>query len=200
MAADFKTALARRRSNYDLSDKSSLTDAQIKELVDYAVLNTPSAFNSQSARVVILLGGEHKKLWEIVRETLRKIVPPDKFQPTDDKINGFAAGYGTLVVCEDQGVIRSLQQEFPLYKDAFPGFSANSTGMLQLALWVMLKDAGMGASLQHYGNLIEKEVQKTWNLGPDYQLIAQMPFGVANSEPEKPEREPIEKQVKLFKS
>ncbi len=198
MASDFKTALMKRRSYYDISDKSSISDEEIKQIIDFATKTSPSAFNSQSGRTVLLLGGQHRKLWEIVRETLRKMVPADKFKPTGEKISGFAAGYGTILFYEDQETIEKLQRDFPLYKDAFPGFSCNSSGMLQLVVWVMLRDAGMGASLQHYGNLIEAEVAKTWNLSPKWRLIAQMPFGVPKSEPDPKEKLPFDQRVKVF--
>lgn len=199
MASDFKTALAQRRSYYDLSNKSPITPDEIKGIIDYAVMFTPSAFNSQSARCVLLLDGQHAKLWEIVRETLRKIVPADKFGPTDKKIDSFAAGYGTVLFYEDWAVIEKLQADFPLYADAMPGFSGNSAGMLQLVVWVMLRDAGLGASLQHYGNLIEEEVAKTFNLDKKWRLIAQMPFGVPTSEPGPKDQMPLDARVKVFK-
>ena len=46
--------------------------------------------------------------------------------------------------------------------------------MHQLAVWTMLEDEGMGASLQHYNPLIDDEVRKVWNLSDDWKLIAQM--------------------------
>ncbi len=199
MASDFKKALMQRRSYYDISDKIPVLDDEIRNILDFATKYSPSAFNSQSARVVLLLGKNHKKLWDIVRETLRKMVPADKFGPTDEKVNGFAAGHGTVLFYEDQATVEKLQKDFPLYRDAFPGFSGNSAGMLQLVVWVMFRDAGMGASLQHYGNLIEAEVAKAWDLDPKWRLIAQMPFGMPNSEPEPKEKLPLEQRLKVFK-
>lgn len=198
MASDFRTALTKRRSYYDISAKSSISNAEIQEIVEYAVLHTPSAFNSQSARVVLLFGENHKKLWEIVRETLRAMVPAEKFDPTDKKIDSFAAGYGTALFYEDWAVIEKLQADYPTYKDAFPGFSGNSAGMLQEVVWVMLRDAGLGATLQHYGNLIEERVANTWGLDPNWRLIAQMPFGIPNSEPGAKEQQPLGERVKVF--
>ena len=198
MSSDFRSALSKRHSYYEIGDKSPISDGAIREIVEFAVNNTPSAFNSQSARTVILFGDNHRKLWEIVRETLRPMVPAANFKPTDDKINSFAAGHGTVLFYEDRATIGKLQTDFPLYKDAFPHFSENSAGMLQLAVWVMLRDAGLGASLQHYGNLIEKEVAKTWNLDENWALIAQMPFGAPLSEPGAKERLPLDQTVKVF--
>lgn len=196
--ADFKTALAQRRSNYGIDSSSPVSDEDIRHIVEYAVTNTPSAFNSQSARAVLLVGEHHAKFWSIVIETLRKIVPAENFQPTDDKINSFAAGHGTVLFYEDQAVIRGLQTSFPLYADAFPGFSQNSAGMVQHVVWIMLREAGLGATLQHYGNLVQEEVAKTWNLPADWLLVAQMPFGGIVAEASVPDRQPIEQRVKCF--
>lgn len=198
MSNDFQTAMKNRRSYYDITADSPISDAQIQEIVNFAMLHSPTPFNCQGGRIVLLLGSQHKKLWDIVRETLRKIVPADKFKPTDDKLNSFAAGHGTVLFFEDQAVIEKLQADFPTYADMMPGFSGNSTGMLQFAVWVMLRDAGLGASLQHYGNLIQDAVADEWKLDKKWKLIAQMPFGKPGSEPGAKEFEPLEKRVKVF--
>jgi Predicted oxidoreductase related to nitroreductase len=198
MESTLRKALVQRRSYYEIDAKSPAGEKEIEEIVDFAVLHTPSAFNSQSARVVLLFREHHKRLWEIVREALRPLVPPEKFGPTDAKIDAFAAGYGTILFYEDQATIEKLQTDFLTYRDAFPGFSANSSGMLQHVVWVMLREAGLGASLQHYGNLIESEVACAWGLDPRWKLIAQMPYGRPLSEPEAKTQMPLSERVKIF--
>ena len=56
-----------RRTHYGLTKQSTIPDAQLKSILETAVKHTPSAFNSQSARVVMLLGKESDKLWDIVK-------------------------------------------------------------------------------------------------------------------------------------
>ena len=56
----------------------------------------------------------HDKLWEITRETLRKIVPADSFSSTDAKIDGFKKGYGTVLFFED-AVLKVFKNSF-LYR------------------------------------------------------------------------------------
>lgn len=80
-------------------------------------------------------------------------------------------------------IVRSLQESFPTYKDNFPIWAEQTDAMHQLAVWTMLEDAGMGASLQHYNPLIDDEVRKAWNLPGDWKLVAQMPFGVPVAQP-----------------
>ena len=135
MAKDFYTAIKDRRSIYGISKELPVAEARIQEIINYAVLHTPSAFNSQSARVVVLFGESHNKLWDLTKETLRKIVPAENFSSTDEKINSFWSGYGTVLFFEDNLVIESLQQQFPLYKDNFPVWSLQSNGMLQFVIW-----------------------------------------------------------------
>ena len=75
MERTFSEALKNRRTYYSITDQSPIPDQEIECIINLAVRHVPSAFNSQSTRVVLLLGKSHKKLWNIVRDALRKIVP-----------------------------------------------------------------------------------------------------------------------------
>ncbi|MBS5822945.1 MAG: nitroreductase family protein [Clostridium argentinense] len=199
MKKEFLTAIADRRTFYGISKESVVSDDRIKEVIEYAVKHTPSAFNSQSARVVLLLGNHHDKLWNITKEALRKIVPTDKFGPTEEKINSFKSGYGTVLYFEDNSVVESLQQQFAIYKDNFPIWSQQSSGMHQLVIWTALENEGFGASLQHYTELIEADVRKEWDIPENWKMIAQMPFGKPTGEPGEKEFQPLEERVRIFK-
>lgn len=170
-------SLSTRRTQYALGKTLPLSNSEVDALVREAVRLAPSSFNSQSSRAVVLFGDESVKLWNLVRETLRAIVPADAFASTDKKMDSFAAGAGTVLFFEDRNVIESLQEQFALYADKFPEFSEQSGGMSQLAVWSALSDAGIGASLQHYNPLIDAAVTKEWNLPESWVLRAQMPFG-----------------------
>lgn len=195
---DLKQLVENRRSYYEIDKKSPISDEQIRQIIEHAVKYVPSAFNSQSARVVLLLGENHDMLWEITRETLRKIVPADSFDSTDAKMDGFKNGYGTILFFEDEAVIEELQEQFSLYKDAFPDWSLQSSGMLQYTIWVAIEGAGLGASLQHYNPLIDDEVKEKWNLPKKWKLLAQMPFGAPKNEPGEKEFAPLDSRVKVF--
>ncbi|MBD9178631.1 MAG: nitroreductase family protein [Odoribacter splanchnicus] len=200
MERNLKEALKHRRSYYAIGSKSLISDAEIEEIIDFAALHTPSAFNSQSARFVLLLGEHHKKLWEIVKETLKKVVAAPAFVTTEAKINkSFASGYGTVLFFNDRIVVEGLQKAYPLYHDKFPEWAMQSAGMQQLAVWTMLEDAGFGASLQHYNPLIDEVVAKEWKLPDSWELLAQMPFGIPSEPPAKKEFKPLEDRVKVFK-
>ena len=199
MTKNFYEAVEGRRSYYAISKDKVTSDQRIQEIVEHAVKYTPSAFNSQTARAVLLLGKHHIKLWDITKEALRKIVPADEFPATEEKINSFSAGYGTVLFFEDHSIVEYLQKEFPLYKDNFPIWSLESSGMHQYNIWVSLELEGYGASLQHYNELIEAEVKKEWNLASSWKLRAQMPFGKPTAHPGEKEFKPLEERIKVYK-
>jgi Predicted oxidoreductase related to nitroreductase len=199
MSKDFFSAVADRRTFYNISKEAVVSDDKIKEIIEKAVKHTPSAFNSQSARVVLLLEKQHDKLWDITTEALRKIVPSDNFSSTEEKINSFKNGYGTVLFFEDVSVVESLQSQFPLYKDNFPIWSQQASGMHQFVVWTGLEIEGFGVSLQHYNEVIEVDVKKEWNIPSNWKLIAQMPFGKPTKEPDEKQFNPLEDRIKVFK-
>ena len=62
MARSFKEAIQHRRTHYGIGNNSPISDNEIHEIIKTAVTHVPSAFNSQSTRIVLLLGESHKKL------------------------------------------------------------------------------------------------------------------------------------------
>lgn len=198
MKDNFINILKKRRSYYVLDKKSPISDDEIVKLVEDAVSFTPSAFNSQSARVVVLFYKEHDQLWDIVTEELRKIVPAERFSPTLEKMLAFKKAYGTVLFFEDQSVIHGLQERFPLYRDVFPVWSNQAAGMLNLVVWTALAENGLGSSLQHYNPIIDAEVAKQFNLPSNWKLIAQMPFGVPTEALKDKAYIPISERVKVL--
>lgn len=172
----------KRRTQYALGRNLKHSPAEIEALVKEAVRLAPSSFNSQSSRVVILFGAASERLWDIVTEALRPVVPAADFAPSKAKMESFAAGAGTVLFYEDQDTVKGLQENFPLYADAFPVFSEHSAGMAQFAVWTALAEVGIGASLQHYQPLIDAAVAKEFGLPASWALRAQMPFGSNEAE------------------
>lgn len=198
MEKNFNQAVENRRSIYAIGKASPVSPERIQEIINHNVKYVPSSFNSQSSRVVLLLNEHHEKLWDITLDELRKIVPADSFSSTESKIKSFAAGYGTILFFEDQAVIEGLQEQFALYKDNFPIWSLQSSGMLQFSIWTELEAEGLGASLQHYNPLIDDQVKAQWKLPNNWKLLAQMPFGNVLAKPQEKEFVPLENRVKVY--
>ncbi|MET3794351.1 putative oxidoreductase (fatty acid repression mutant protein) [Aquamicrobium terrae] len=169
--------LKKRRTQYALGRNLNFTEDALEALIREAIRHSPSPFNSQSSRAVILLGDASQRFWSIVREELRTILAADMLEASLDKINGFAAGVGTILFFEDQQTVHDLQKQWPLYADHFPVWSEQSGGMAQYAVWTTLANAGVGASLQHYNPIVDAKVSETWDVPSSWKLRAQMPFG-----------------------
>lgn len=105
-AANMPSALVdlakNRRTIYQLGKKSSVPDSKIEELVNAAILNVPSAFNTQSTRLIVLLHDQHDRLWDIAIESFEGLVKAGKLpqeiweKQTLPKLLGFKGAYGTV--------------------------------------------------------------------------------------------------------
>lgn len=170
-------SLRKRRSQYSLGRQVTQSQAEIEALIKDAIRLSPSSFNSQSSRAVILFGAQSEKFWELTREALRPLVPAEAFAATEAKLASFAAGVGTVLFYEDQDVVKGLQENFALYADNFPVWSEQSSGIAQGATWTALAEAGIGASLQHYNPVVDESVRREWDIPQGWKLRAQLPFG-----------------------
>ena len=173
----FLDHIKQRRTIYAVGKNVALTPEQIESVIKEAVNHSPSAFNSQTSRIVTLFGESHLQFWNIVRETLRKIVPEAAFEGTNTKINSFAAGYGTVLFYEDQDVVKSLQEQFALYADNFPVWSEHSSAIAQFAVGTALSEQNIGASLQHYNPIVDAEIAEIFDIPANWKLRAQLVFG-----------------------
>lgn len=173
----FLDHIKQRRTIYAVGKNVALTPEQIESVIKEAVNHSPSAFNSQTSRIVTLFGESQLQFWNVVRETLRKIVPEAAFEGTNAKINSFAAGYGTVLFYEDQDVVKSLQEQFALYADNFPVWSEHSSAIAQFAVWTALSEQNVGASLQHYNPIVDAEIAEIFDIPANWKLRAQLVFG-----------------------
>ncbi|WP_100401831.1 nitroreductase family protein [Bacillus sp. FJAT-42315] len=196
---NFYSAVETRRSIYAISKEQTVSDERIQEVVEFAVKHAPTAFNSQSGRTIVLLGQQHDELWDLTKDTLREIVPANQFGPTEEKMEMFKAGYGTILFFEDEAVVKGLQESFPTYADNFPLWSMQSSGMLQYIVWTALEQEGFGATLQHYNPLIDEKVRAKWNVPGNWKLMSQMPFGKPVAPAGDKEFQPMNERVKVFK-
>lgn len=182
MSQTFFELQQKRRSIYAIGKNVNVPKADIVELIKKAVRESPSPFNSQSSRVVVLFGDAHEKVWNMALDILRKIVPAEAFAATEQKINGcFKSGFGTVLFFEDQDVVKGLQAKFPAYADNFPIWSEQASGIAQYAVWLALAEKDIGATVQHYNPLIDEVVAKEWGIPASWRLRAQMPFGSIES-------------------
>lgn len=193
--------LKKRKSNYNLDKNIKVKEEDIIQMVEDVFLYSPSAFNSQSHKAVIVLGDEHDILWEdITLNILLGIVKKEeKIKEVTEKMNSFKNAYGTVLIFEDDDIIKSLQEKFPVFKDNFPVWSEQGSGMATIEMWDALAEMGLGANLQHYNPLIDEKVKKRWNIPSNWNLRAQLVFGNIVEEAEAKEKIDIKERVKVVK-
>ena len=195
---EFFASLKNRRSIYAIDKQVEVKKEDILKVVEEALKFTPSAFNSESQRLVLLFEEKHDEFWEMVKAAIKRVVKAEDFSKSEEKINGFKSGFGTVLFFDDSETTKMLTEKFPLYKENFIKWAVEQNGMLQGNVWVGLESVGLGASLQHYNELIEEEVKKEFGINKNWTLNAQMPFGRVLEIPgEKPKKDLKERLVVL---
>lgn len=175
--SQFLEALKDRRSHYALGRDVKLSEEEITEIIKDTVKSSPTAFNAQSPRAVILYGAAHEKLWNIVEESLKPLTPAEAFPNTQAKIAGFRNALGTVLFFKETDTVKNLQEQFALYADNFPDWAEQSNGIATANVWTALTAAGLGANLQHYNPVIDDAVAKEWDIPANWQLRSQLVFG-----------------------
>lgn len=191
-------SLENRRSHYALSKESGVSDEEVTKIVKRALDLTPSAFNAQTQRAVVLFGENSDTFWDLTREALREVAPAEGFDKTIAKLETFKAGQGTILYYIDTAVVKGLQEQFALYADNFPTWAQQENGMLQLVVWSALADAGLGASLQHYNPVVDAAAAKAFDIPESWTLVAQAPFGKPAGDVNPKETIPAEEKIKVF--
>lgn len=185
-------SLENRRTYYNINKDIPVLTEEVESAIKSVTELVPDAFNMKSARVFVTFGDKHDLLWDEIYNAFNGEVPREK-------IDSFKAGAGTVLFFYDNSTVKALQERYELYADNFPVWANQANGMLQLSVWSVLRELGIGASLQHYNPIIDEKVKKLFDIPEDYVLLAQMPFGGIVSEPDKKEKEDISKRVVILK-
>lgn len=197
--SDLLEILNKRRSIYKLGKDIPVSDNDVLNLIKEAIEIAPTAFNSQASRVVLLFNDKHTKFWDIVLQTLKKIVPENNFKNTQERILSFANAYGTILFFEDMNIVQELEQKFPEYANNILVWAEQSNAILEYMIWTLLADKKIGANLQHYNPIVDEDVKKEFNIEDSWKLIAQMPFGNILKPADKKSVIDINQRLKIFK-
>lgn len=184
--------LAARRSQYLLNKDLPISEDEVCELITRTVELVPDAFNMRSQRVVVALGAKQDELWDAIFDAFGGKV-------ARDRIDGFKAAAGTVFYFVDKSVVEALQAQFAMYAQNFPTWAQQANGMLQFSVWNVLREAGVGANIQHYNPVIDDAVRALFNLPENWVLVAQMPFGGIAGDPNPKDGEDITRRVIIAK-
>lgn len=183
MSNQFLDLVNKRRTIYAIGKNVAHTPEYLTDLIQHAIKQSPSSFNSQSSRAVILFNAEHEKFWGFVNEKLKSYAKDEaSAAKTSAKMDSFAAGVGTILFFEDMDVIQDLQEKFVSYADNFPIWAEHSTAIAQFAVWTALHTDGLGASLQHYNPIVDEQIHAEWDVPASWKLRAQLVFGSVEGE------------------
>ena len=183
MSNQFLDLITKRRTIYAIGKNVEQSPEYLTDLIQNAIKQSPSSFNSQSSRAVILFNSEHEKFWGFVADKLKSYAKDEESAAkTTAKMATFAAGMGTVLFFEDQNVVKGLQEQFPSYAENFPIWAEHSTAIAQFSTWTTLHTEGLGASLQHYNPIVDEQVHAEWDIPENWKLRAQLVFGSVEGE------------------
>lgn len=183
MSNQFLDLISKRRTIYAIGKNVDQSPEHLTDLIQNAIKQSPSSFNSQSSRAVILFNGESEKFWGLVADKLKSYAKDaESAAKTTAKMASFATGVGTVLFFEDMDVVTGLQEQFPSYAENFPIWAEHSTAIAQFSVWTALHTEGLGASLQHYNPIVDAEVHAEWDIPTNWKLRAQLVFGSVEDE------------------
>ncbi|WVR03457.1 hypothetical protein IAU60_000448 [Kwoniella sp. DSM 27419] len=207
-SAAFFEAIENRRSYYALKKETTLSNAQLQEIVEKAVKYAPTSFNGQQARAVLVTGKAHENLWEKIKAAHLATLNGDEKQIgfwTNKMDTEYKAAYGTVAFFDDQQVLNGLIGKMPFLAQAFPTWAQNSAGILQYIVWTALEAEGHGASLQHFAAMspdTQTAITDAVGVPPTWISTALLPFGVPAGPPGKQGVEksfvPVEERTKFI--
>ncbi len=195
----FFDAIEKRRSIRDITNKIDIEETELIDIIKRNLKHTPSAFNAQSQKVLVLLGEQSVKFWDLTKAALKKMVPAKSFPATAEKMDKFGAGYGTILFFDDLSITDGLIKNFPTYKQNFLTWAQQQNGMLQSNIWTSLASKNIGASLQHYNEVIENQLETEFDVPKICKLISQMPFGGILEEPSEKEFMDVDSRIIVMK-
>jgi len=204
---DYLKAIEYRRTVYGLNDKAPVSDDRILEIVRAVSQTSPSSYNTQPGRIVVLLGAPHKKLWDMTAEIATPIVKEHAGEEMANAMAGrfaaFKAAYGSILFWEDNDVVKQSGETHKASAHMFPQWSEHSDAMAQVQIWTALELEGFGANLQHMAAIppVEAAYRKEWNIPESWSLKANMNIGgMAQPHPAKPDKLPVSETVLVYKS
>lgn len=187
-----REALFNRRSVYALKKELPVSENEVIKAIEETAALVPDAFDCKSQRVVVVLGENQYKLWDAIYDAFEGKI-------ARDKIDSFKSAAGTVLYFTDEDVTKNLTESYPAYAPNFPIWNGQANGMLQISIWAVLAELGIGSNLQHYNPVIDDTIKKMFNIPENYKLVAQMPFGGIITAPTPKASEDISKRVTVIR-
>lgn len=193
--SEFKDVVKRRRSIYALGQNTDYSIEEITGTIRRAQQHVPSAFNSQTSRLVVITGEANNKFWDLIYDVQKDVLDQATWDFMSPIMTGAKEGIGTVLFFEDRDAVSQM----PTQGQRTEAYKQNNSANSQYAIWLALSYMNLGGSLQHfnvgYEQGFDKAVRELFDLPESYELIAQMPFG--SVEQEAGEKEHIDTEVQV---
>lgn len=189
----------KRRSIYNLGNEANHSIEEITEFLGKLALGAPSAFNSQTTRLVVVAGDSHQKVGQVINEAQSAILDESMIEWFNGILGGALNGIGAVLFFEDREAVESMPTGS---KERSEFYKEQNSAVAQYSTWLGLTELGYGASLQHfnigYEQGFDKKIKEALGLPENWELNAQMPFGsIAEPAGEMPKID-LDEQVRLF--
>lgn len=175
---DLITTIQKRRSQYAISGQSQVSNEKVAEVVTQVNREVPTAYNSQTNRVVLVFGQANEKVWQHIADVQRSVLGEEGWQMMGGIIEGAKNAQGTALFFAD---IEAVKNWIPATEERQEVFKQHNSANAQYATWLALTDLGLGATLQHFNighdQGHDKGIREILDLPDSYELVAQMPFG-----------------------
>lgn len=197
-------AAKQRRSVYGLTNTSKISDGRIQKVIEDVLSFTPSSYNTQPLRIVLVTGAKQAQLWDIVAtaaEPILKAAGEEVWNKMNGMFQMFKNTYGSVVFFDDTDVITESGKTHASAAHMFEEFSHHASGMAQILVWTALEIEGLGANLQHMNAIppVEAAIKTFLGVPESYKLRAHLNFGdEAQDHPTAPAKLSTSKTLKII--
>lgn len=188
----FMDAITARRSQYMINNALPLSHIEVEELVKRSIVASRSIRGGDvpsATRIVVIFDALHDALWERAKDQIVALMGCKNSDAAVAKIDrSFKAAAGTVMFFEDLRAtsthVRRLESMGLDEKGLEDTLGSREVAAAEFVVWTALSEAGIGASLQHYGLAKDSTLAKDMGIPPWWKMHAQMPFGTVVSPPD----------------
>lgn len=178
----FTQLVKSRRTRYAIGNNADVTKEEVVARLREVAKEVPTAFNSQTSRLVVVFGEDNEKLWGHILDVQKEVLQGEMWDMMSGVMQGAKGAFGTILFFEDLDAVAAM----PVQGARGEAYKQNNNANLQYAAWLALTELGLGASLQHmnvgHAEAYDRSILEMFNLPANYELIAQMPFGSIEGE------------------
>ena len=139
----FVDLVEKRRSIYALGTDSEYSKKDIENRIREVVKQVPTAFNSQTTRVVVLFDEANTKFWDHIYDVQKDILEGGMQEWMSGVVTGAKNGMGTVLFFEDLDAAKQM----PTQGTRTEAYKQNNNANAQYGVWLALSRNGLRRKL-----------------------------------------------------